>query len=40
MLALRSIKELEFDRAMGRVSDDDFKEKSGRLRTRAARLFR
>jgi hypothetical protein len=40
MLALRSIKELEFDRAMGRVSDDDFKEMSGRLRTRAARLFR
>jgi hypothetical protein len=40
MLALRSIKELEFDRAMGRVSDDDFKEMSGRLRTRAARLMR
>jgi hypothetical protein len=40
MLALRSIKELEFDRAMGRVSDDDFKEMSGRLRTRAARLIR
>jgi hypothetical protein len=40
MLALRSIKELEFDRAMGRVSDEDFKEMSGRLRTRAARLIR
>ncbi len=40
MLALRSIKELEFDRAMGRVSDEDFKEMSGRLRTRAARLMR
>src|SRR4051812_49196316 len=40
MLALRSIKELEFDRAMGRVSDDDFKEMSGRLRSRAARLMR
>jgi hypothetical protein len=40
MLALRSIKELEFDRAMGRVSDDDFKEMSGRLRIRAARLMR
>jgi hypothetical protein len=40
MLALRSIKELEFDRAMGRVSDDDFKEMSGRLRARAARLMR
>ncbi len=40
MLALRSIKELEFDRAMGRVSDEDFKEMSGRLRVRAARLMR
>jgi hypothetical protein len=40
MLSLRSIKELEFDRAMGRVSDEDFKEMSGRLRTRAARLIR
>jgi hypothetical protein len=39
-LALRSIKELEFDRAMGRVSDEDWKEMSGRLRTRAARLIR
>ncbi len=39
-LALRSIKELEFDRAMGRVSDEDFKEMSGRLRARAARLMR
>jgi hypothetical protein len=40
MLALRSIKELEFDRAMGRLSDEDWKEMSGRLRTRAARLIR
>jgi hypothetical protein len=40
MLALRSIKELEFDRAMGRVSEDDFKEMSGRLRSRAARLMK
>jgi hypothetical protein len=40
MLALRSIKELEFDRAMGRVSDDDWKEMSSRLRVRAARLIR
>jgi hypothetical protein len=39
-LALRSIKELEFDRAMGKVSDKDFHEMSGRLRTRAARLLR
>ena len=40
MLALRSIKELEFDRAMGKVSDSDFHEMSTRLRTRAARLMR
>jgi hypothetical protein len=40
MLALRSIKELEFDRAMGRVSEDDFREMSGRLRSRAARLMK
>ena len=40
MLALRSIKELEFDRAMGRLSDEDWKEMSGRLRIRAARLIR
>ena len=40
MLALRSIKELEFDRAMGKLSDDDLQEMSGRLRARAARLMR
>jgi hypothetical protein len=40
MLSLRSIKELEFDRAMGRLSDEDWKEMSGRLRVRAARLIR
>jgi hypothetical protein len=39
-LVLRSIKELEFDRAMGKVSDKDFGEMSGRLRARAARLIR
>jgi hypothetical protein len=39
-LALRSIKELEFDRAMGKVSEKDFGEMSGRLRARAARLIR
>ena len=39
-LALRSIKELEFDKAMGRVSEEDFKEMAGRLRVRAARLIR
>jgi hypothetical protein len=40
MMTLRSIKELEFDRAMGRLSDEDWKEMSGRLRARAARLIR
>ena len=40
MLALRSIKELEFDRAMGKLSDEDWQEMSGRLRARAARLMR
>jgi hypothetical protein len=40
MLALRAIKELEFDRAMGKVSDEDFREMSGRLRARASRLLR
>jgi len=40
MLALRSIKELEFDRAMGKLSDSDWHEMSGRLRARASRLMR
>ena len=40
MLALRAIKELEFDRAMGKVSEEDWKEMSTRLRARAARLMR
>ena len=40
LLALRAIKELEFDRAMGKLSEDDFKEMAGRLRARAARLMR
>jgi len=40
MLALRSIKELEFDRAMGKLSDADWKEMSGRLRARVGRLMR
>jgi hypothetical protein len=39
-LVLRSIKELEFDRAMGKVSDKDFNEMSARLRARAAGLIR
>jgi hypothetical protein len=40
MLVLRSIKELEFDRGMGKVSEKDFAEMSARLRARAARLMR
>ena len=40
MLALRAIKELEFDRAMAKVSEDDFRVMSGRLRARAGRLMR
>jgi hypothetical protein len=40
MLVLRSIKEVEFDRAMGKISETDFQEMAGRLRTRAAGLLR
>jgi hypothetical protein len=40
MLALRAIKELEFDRAMGKVSAQDFDEMSGRLRARALGLMK
>lgn len=40
ILSLRAIKELEFDRAMGKLSDADWTEMSGRLRARAARLMR
>ena len=39
-LALRAIKDLEFDYAMGKVSDQDFAEMGARLRTRAAGLMR
>ena len=39
-LALRAIKELEFDHAMGKVSDQDFAEMGARLRARAAGLMR
>ena len=38
-LALRSLKELEFDTAMGKISEKDFSEMSARLRARAARLM-
>jgi len=37
---LRTIKELEFDRAMGKMSEEDFHEMSVRLRARAARLIK
>lgn len=40
MLVLRAIKELEFDRAMGKVSSADFEEMAGRLRARAMALIR
>ena len=40
MLALRAIKELEFDRAMGKVSQKDFDEMSSRLRQRAVVLMK
>jgi hypothetical protein len=39
-LALRAIKELEFDFAMGKMSQADFDEMSGRLRRRAMALMR
>jgi hypothetical protein len=39
-LVLRSIKELEFDRAMGKVSEGDFDEMTAQLRTRAVRLIK
>jgi ribosomal protein L40E len=39
-LVLRSIKELEFDRAMGKVSPKDFDEMAGRLRARALMLMK
>ena len=39
-LALRSIKELEFDYAMGKIAKADYEEMSGRLRARAIGLMR
>jgi hypothetical protein len=39
-LVLRSIKDLEFDHAMGKVSDKDFAEMGARLRARAVGLIR
>ena len=40
LLVLRSIKDLEFDRAMGKLSAKDFDEMSARLRARAMSLMR
>jgi hypothetical protein len=40
LMTLRAIKELEFDRAMGKVSEADWREMSARLRGRAAGLIR
>jgi len=39
-LVLRSIKELEFDFAMGKMSQADFDDMGGRLRSRAVGLIR
>src|SRR5262249_33319736 len=39
-LTLRSIKELEFDRAMGKVSPQDFDQMAGRLRARAMGIMK
>ena len=39
-LTLRSIKELEFDRAMGKVSPQDFEDMAARLRARALGIMR
>jgi hypothetical protein len=40
VLTLRALKDLEFDRAMGKVSEEDFHDMTGPLRARAARLIR
>jgi hypothetical protein len=40
MLALRTLKELEFDRSMRKISEDDYHEMSTRLRARASRIMR
>jgi hypothetical protein len=39
-LVLRAIKELEFDRAMGKLSDADWQDMTARLRSRAIRVIR
>jgi hypothetical protein len=40
LMTLRALKELEFDRAMGKLSDTDWQEMSTRLRARAVGLMR
>ena len=40
MLALRTLKELEFDRSMRKISEEDYSEMSTRLRARATRIIR
>jgi hypothetical protein len=40
LLVLRALKDLEFDRSMGKVSAVDFEEMAGRLRTRAISLMK
>jgi hypothetical protein len=40
MLLLKSLKELDFDHAMGKVSDRDHDEMAERLRARAVRLMK
>jgi hypothetical protein len=39
-LTLRSIKELEFDKAMGKLSQQDFEQMAARLRTRAMGIMK
>ena len=39
-LVLRALKDLEFDRSMGKVSQADFDEMAGRLRSRALSLMK
>ncbi len=39
-LVLRAIKELEFDRAMGKVSEADCRDMTARLRARAVRIIK
>jgi len=40
MLTVRALKDLEFDRSMGKLSQTDFDEMSARLRTRAMALIK